>query len=1043
VSTSFPFDGIPGEQGPPRRPAAPGRAGGTRRPSPAAITLVVLGALIVLVLLVSEVVTQYLWFDQLGFQKVLTTEWIVQGLLFVLGAVLFAAPLWLSLRLAYRQRPIYPPVTREQEALEQFRAAVDPLRRAVTIIAPLVVGLFGGLAAARTWQQALLMLHPQSFGTVDPLFGHDISFYVFTLPMIDLALGFARFVCLVALVGALVGHFVYGGVAWDQEKGLEVTRAARRHLGVIAAVYLVLLGISHWFERYGLLTSTHSRFDGASYTDVHAILPAKTILAIAALIVAALFLVWVVRGDWRIPAIGAGLMIVATLAVGTAYPWLIQRFQVAPSERALEQEFIQHNIEATRTAYGLDEVRVVDYAAATDASPGALREDAETTAQIRLLDPAVVSPTFDQREANRRYWGFDQVLAVDRYQMDGELQDTVIGVRELRPDKLDLAEQSWVNQHITYTHGFGVAAAYGNRRSPDGEPDFLQSGVPGEGKLGDYEERVYFGRHSPDYSIVGGAEGSDAQEFDYQAGTEEDQKGTQRTNTFAGDGGPSLGNPLTRLLYAVKFRDPNILISKYVNDESQILYDRDPQARVRAVAPYLSLDSGMYPAVVDGRLVWVVDGYTSTDRYPYSQAAPLDEMIRDSQTDPAATSALRAPDANYLRNGVKATVDAYDGSVTLYAWDTEDPILKAWQEVFPGTLKPTSEISSALMQHLRYPEDLFKAQRTMLAKYHVTDAQEFYGQQDFWQVPADPTRAATPSADTAAQDPAAATTAPTRGPAQPPYYQTLQMPDEDSPRFSLSSSFVPAEGQQVLSGFLAVDSETGAEAGKPAGSYGNLTLLSLPTSNPVKAPGQVQSTFNSDPAVSQALNLLKSGNSEVVNGNLLTLPVGGGLLYVQPVYLRSSAAGGGTQYPLLQMVLVSYGDKIGFAPTLDQALDQVFGGDSGANAGDAGVSAEGQAGAKDTATGETVTTEEGSQPAAAADTQPAAPSGDPQAQLDQALADMQTAEQDAQTALTNGDWAAYGDAQQRLADALDRAMTASDQLKAGGGGAQPSDGGGG
>lgn len=1042
MSTSIPFGDGPREPDPERPRTAPGGSSAVSRgrTSPALITLGVLAALVLLVLLASEVATRYLWFDQLGFTQVLTTQWIVQAVLFVLGALAFGLPLWWSLRLTHRRRPLYPPVTREQEALEQFRTAVDPLRRGITILAPVLVGLFGGLAASRAWQQALLLLHPEPFGVADPQFHHDLSFYVFILPMVDLALGFGRFVVLVALVGALAGHFVYGGVSWDQEQGLEITTAARRHLGILAAAYLVLLGLSHWFERYGLLTGSHARFDGASYTDIHAILPAKTILAIAAVIVAGLFLAWVVRGDWRIPAIGAGLMIVSTLAVGTAYPWLIQRFQVAPNERALEREYIQHNIDATRAAYGLDDVRTIDYEAATDASPGALRTDAETTAQIRLLDPAVVSPTFDQREANRRYWGFDDVLAVDRYRIGDGLQDTVIGVRELRPDKLDLDEQSWVNQHITYTHGFGAAAAYGNRRSPDGEPDFLLSGVPGQGELGEYEERVYFGRHSPDFSIVGAPEGAEPQEFDYQAGTDEEAAGTQRTNTFAGDGGPSLGNPLSRLLYAVKFRDPNVLISDYVNDDSQILYDRDPLQRVKAVAPYLSLDSGMYPAVVDGRLVWVVDGYTTSTRYPYAQQVDLDATIADSQTEPRRTAGMRATGANYMRNGVKATVDAYDGSVTLYAWDTEDPILRAWQEVFPGSLRPTSEISGALMEHLRYPEDMFKVQRTMLSRYHVVRADEFYGGQDFWQVPADPTRAAPTSTDASSPAPG--------GPAQPPYYLTLQMPEQESPRFTLSSSYIPADGQQVLSGFFAVDSETGGEAGTPAGSYGSLTLLTLPASNPVKAPGQVQATFNSNPAVSQALNLLKSGNSEVVNGNLLTLPVGGGLLYVQPVYLRSSASGGGTQYPLLQMVLVSYGDKIGFAPTLDQALDQVFGGDSGASAGDAGVSAEGQAGATDTETGETTTTDPQApaDPAQPADPQPApAPAvdaGDPKARLDQALADMRTAEADAQKALAAGDWAAYGDAQQRLADALDRAMAASDEL-GGSGGAQPSDGGGG
>lgn len=1002
--------------------------------TPLGITAIVLGAAAIALVLASEIWTKYLWFEQLGFTDVLLTRWVTQGVLFVIGFALFAVPLYLSLRHAYRSRPVYPPITREQEALEQFRAAVDPLRRGLTIIAPLLIGGFGGLAAARRWQEVQLFLHPQQFGTEDPVFGRDISFYVFQLPIIDDAIAFTQFVFLVALVGALIGHFVYGGVAWGQESGLEVTRGARQHLGILAAGYVLLLGVGHWFHRYSLLNERHSRFDGASYTDVNAILPAQTILAISGMIVAVLFIVWVVRADWRIPAIGAGLMLLSTLVVGNAYPWAIQQFRVGPNERALEQPYIQRNIDATRAAFGLNDVREVPYAATTDAEPGALRSDADTTAQIRLMDPAVVSPTFEQREANRRYWGFDSVLSVDRYEIDGKMQDTVIGVRELRPDKFDLDNQPWVNRHIVYTHGYGTAAAHGNRRNADGEPGFLQSGVPGSGALGSYEERVYFGRHSPQYSIVGAPDGADPEEFDYQTGTGEDgDAGAQVNTTFDGDGGPNVGNPFNRLLYAIKFRDPNIVISNYVNSESQILYDRDPQQRVREVAPFLSLDSQIYPAVVDEKLVWVVDGFTSTDRYPYSRTADMNQVVTDSQTKASDAANHRVAQANYLRNGVKATVDAFDGSVTLYAWDTEDPILAAWQEVFPQALKPASEISSELMSHLRYPADLFKAQREMLATYHVTDADEFFGQQDFWQVPPDPRLSASRNADGTTQ----------QQPPQPPMYLTMQVPGMDDPRFTLSSSFIPAQGQNVLTGFLAVDSETGNEAGNPAKNYGQLSLLVLPASNPVNGPGQVQATFNSEPNVSRALNLLKSGNSEVINGNLLTLPVGGGLLYVQPVYLQSSATGGGTQYPLLQMVLVSFGEKIGFAPTLDQALDEVFGGDSGAAAGDAAVpDTGGQSGSADTETGEADVSDEG-EAKTPEDQQPAAPGagaqGSPQERLDQALKDMDAAVKDGEKAMSEGDWAAYGEAQKRVSDALNRAVQANKEL--GGSAPAPSDGG--
>ncbi|APX32315.1 hypothetical protein BH708_05785 [Brachybacterium sp. P6-10-X1] len=1021
------------------RPAPDSSSSTPRRLSPLAIAAIVVAALVILLVVASEVWTKYLWMDQLEFTDVLVVRWVTQAVLFVLGFLLFAIPLFFSLRIAYTKRPIYPPVTREQEALEQFRSAVDPLRRGLTIAAPLIIGAFGGLAASRSWQDVQLFMHPQSFGETDPVFGNDVGFYVFTLPVIDLFVSFGQFVLLVAIVGALIGHFIYGGVAWGQESGLEVTRSARRHLGVLAAIYVLVLGAGHWFQRYDMLVNQHDRFHGASYTDVHAILPAQTILAISAIVVAALFVLWIFRSDWRIPAIGAGLMILSTLAVGNLYPWAIQQFQVQPNERTLEQPYIQRNIDATRAAFNIDDVEEVSYTATTDAEPGALREDASTTAQIRLMDPNIISPTFEQREANRRYWGFEDVLSVDRYEIEGELQDTVIGVRELRPDKFDLSSRSWVDQHIIYTHGYGTAAAYGNRRNADGEPSFLQSGVPGEGAFGEYQERVYFGRHSPDYSIVGAPEGHDPEEFDYQSGTDGENAGEQVNNTFQGDGGPAVGGFLNQLLYSIKFRDPNILISDYLNEESQILYDRAPQDRVKEVAPFLSLDSQMYPAVVDDELVWVVDGYTTTDQYPYSRTVDLDSTINDSQTDPADSAQNRERTANYMRNGVKATVNAFDGSVTLYSWDTEDPILKAWEEVFPDALQPADEISGELMSHLRYPADYFKVQRELLGTYHVKQADDFFGAQDFWQIPPDPTQPAPENPDGTTGEQAA----------QPPMYLTMQMPGTETPRFTLSSSYIPAQGQNVLTGYLAVDSETGDTAGNPADSYGDMKLLVLPPTNPVNGPGQVQATFNSEPNVSQALNLLQSGNSEVINGNLLTLPVGGGLLYVQPVYLQSSASGGGTQYPLLQMVLVSFGDKIGFAPTLDEALDLVFGGDSGASAGDASVSdPDGASGAVDAETGEgTVDSPEGEEDTSGGDESadqgtPAGESGSAQERLDAALADMDAAVADSEEAMAAGDWAAYGEAQDRIADALNRAVAANQEL-GGTGTPAPSDGGGG
>ena len=489
----------------------------------------------------------------------------------------------------------------------------------------------------------------------------------------------------------------------------------------------------------------------------------------------------------------------------------------------------------------------------------------------------------------------------------------MVAVRDLQLAGLGDAE-TWFNSHIVYTHGYGLVAAAGNQRSVDGQPVFLQSGIPSTGSLGEFEPRVYFGEDSPAYSIVGAPEGADPVELDYPAGGESEQ---QTQTTFKGDGGPKLDNVFTKLVYALKFQSEQIFLSDAVNTDSQILYDRDPIERVKKVAPYLTLDSDTYPSVVDGRIVWVVDGYTLTDQYPYSNKVSMSEAIADSESLPQS---LPFDEVNYIRNSVKATVDAYDGSVKLYAWDDEDPILQTWNKIFPTTLEPMSEMSGDLLSHVRYPADLFKIQRAVLGRYHVTDPGSFYSREDAWTTPKDPTAGANTTL------------------LQPPYYLTMQMPGQDAPSYSLYSTFIPeARGDQsrnVLRGYLAVDADAGATDGEKAEGYGKLRLLTLPEDDNVPGPGQVQAKFNSDPTVSQSLNLLKQGQSDVINGNLLTVPVGGGLLYVQPVYVKST---GNTSYPVLQKVLVAFGDQIAFQDTLDLALDVLFGGDSGADAGDNAV----------------------------------------------------------------------------------------------------------
>ena len=974
----------------PRPSRAARRPGGPRR-SPLATTLLIIGALAVVITLFAQVWTEVLWYRQLDMTQVWTTRLLWQLLLFVGAAAVMAAAVMASLWFAYRSRPLYPRGGSDA-VLERYRATLEPLRKLLAIGIPVGLGLFVGSAAATQWQPLLLMLNGGSFGTKDPQFGIDIGFFVFDLPFLRFLVGYLLGVTVIALIAGAATHYIYGGLRLGG-RGERFTPAALRHLSILACIALLLQAASYWLERYGLLTEQNDLMTGASYTGVHAELPARTILTMVAVIVAFTMLSTMFTRNLRLPAFALVLMMVAAAAVGVAYPLIIQQFQVRPSQQTMELPYLERNIQATRQAYGLTDVQTSLYRPTTTPERGALAEDAQTTASIRLMDPAVISPAFVQLERNKQYYTFPQALDVDRYRIDqDQTRDTVIAVRELNLRGLS-GQRSWVNDHIVYTHGYGVVAAYGNQRQGDGEPRFFESGIPTTGEFGEYEQRVYFGENTQTFSIVGG-ETERARELDYPTDASEDQAagGSVAYTTFSGDGGPVVGNFLNKLLFAIKFRDQNILLSSDVRPGSQILYDRTPRERVEKVAPFLTMDGDPYPAVVNGRVQWIIDGYTTTDAYPYAERKPLGEATNDSLTQAGAIEAPQG-DVNYIRNSVKATVDAYDGKVTLYAWDEEDPILKAWQKVFPGMIKPMSTIDADLMAHLRYPEDLFKVQREVLGRYHVTDPGEFYSGQDAWENPQDPTVNVGQGE--------------TR-PKQPPYYMTLQMPRQDSPSFSLTSTYIPASVDEnrsnLLTGFLAVDADAGHEAGKRADTYGTLRLLQIPRNPPVSGPGQVQNDFNSDTTIQQGLNVLRvGGSSEVRLGNLLTLPLGDGLLYVQPAYVQSRDSS--SSYPLLRKVLVSFGGRIGYADTLDEALNQVFQGESGASAGDAGAA-----------------------PAEDGQQTPQAESETAQDRLRNALTSANAAITEGQQALADGDFAAYGVAQDKLKNAIGAADAAQREL---------------
>ncbi|MGW3726120.1 UPF0182 family protein, partial [Streptomyces sp. NPDC000851] len=573
-----------------------------------------------------------------------------------------------------------------------------------------------------------------------------------------------------------------------------------------------------------------------------------------------------------------------------------------------------------------------------------------------------------QLQQMRKYYAFPTNLDVDRYSAEGKDQDTVIGLRELNYAGID--KQNWINNHFRYTHGYGVVAAKGTTADSEGRPVFTESDLPSKGQLGKYEQRIYYGEKTNTYSIVGGPQ----KEIDYS-----DDSG-EKTYSYEGKGGINLANPINRAAYAVALNEPQILYSGAIGEGSRILYNRTPKERVEAVAPWLTIDGDAYPAVVDGKIQWIVDAYTTTNGYPYASRTTLGTTTADSLT---ATNDQRAVVAqqnqvNYIRNSVKATVDAYTGEVKLYQWDTQDPVLKTWMKAFPDTVEPRSEIGNSLMAHLRYPQDLFKVQRELLTRYHVKDADTFLSGSEVWQVPDDPTNKS--------------------GDAVPPYYLSMKMPDQKEQAFSLTTTFTP-NGRDNLSAFMSVDAEAGTSG------YGKIRVLKLPTSTTVNGPKQVQSQFNSEQDIAESIRLLRGGDSEVEYGNLLTVPLNGGLLYVEPVYVR----GGGLKYPLLRKVLVSYGGNTAFEDTLDQALNKVF----GAEAAPPTPPDEGE------------------------DTTPPPTSDNPTVQ--EALSDAQKAFEAGQEALKNNDWEAYGRAQEDLEEALKRAEEAQSQAgNTGGGGGNSS-----
>ncbi len=898
------FDEDPRASGPPAR-------SGSRRSRALIVTAVVLVIGFLGLSTFASIYTDRLWYRSAGYGAVFSTLFWTKTVLFLVFGAGMALVVGANIYLAYRFRPFFRPNSPEQNGLDRYREAVNPIRTWLLVGVALVVGAFAGSSAIGEWRDYLLWRNGVSFNSEDAYFHKDIGFYVFSLPWLHYLVDYAMAVLVVGLMAAAVVHYLYGGIRLQTPRD-RLSGAAQAQISVLLGFFVLAKAADYWLDRFDLVTQGGGLVTGMTYTDDHAVLPAKNILLGISVICAVLFFVNVWRRTWLLPSVGLALLAVSAVLLGLIWPGIVQQFQVKPSEADKEAPYIEKNIQATRTAYDVAGVTVTKYdPAAALPSTSASTVEAETSS-VPLVDPQLVRDAFEQNQQVRAYYSVAQVLDVDRYEIDGNDRALVLGVRELDQSGVPDGDRNWTNLHTVYTHGNGIIAAFANQRSEDNKTQIDNADNTGdqagivwaqgtnagqdalERATGGFEDRIYYGEQSPEYSVVGKAKPT-AQDVELNLATAGDEGAV---TTYEGNGDASVGGLFNQLMFATKFGEPNFLLSGRVNENSKVLFNRNPRDRVEKAAPWLTVDSDPYPAVVDGRILWIVDGYTTTDRYPLSQKESFQTMTDDSLQDETGLRTLPTDEINYMRNSVKATVDAYTGDVTLYAWNEDDPILQAWRSAFPGTVKDASEISDDLREHLRYPEDLFQVQRYQFARYHVTKPIDFYQGNNRWEVPEDPYA---------------------KGKFQPPYRLFVDSDGGSDQAFSLSSVYVPYNKNNLAS-FVSVNADATSD------SYGKLQVLELPNEQ-TPGPGQVANQFATDPEVANELAQFNRSGARPVYGNLLTLPINDGLMYVQPVYATQALSE--SSFPILRYVLVKYGNDIGFGSTLRDALENMLGVDTG------------------------------------------------------------------------------------------------------------------
>jgi len=891
---------------PPRRPRQPG----SRRIPRGRAALVIAVVVIILLLLslrgIAGFWTDYLWFHQLGFGSVFTGilgAKIALALIFM--AVVFVFFL-VNLIIADRIAPRLALQPQDDVSL-RYREAVGRHEPKVRVVVAFLFALILGVGQSAQWTNWLLFTHSQSFHAKDPQFHRDISYYVFRLPFEQGLVSWAFGMVLVATFVAAVFHYLNGGIRLQAPgPGPRVSPQVKAHVSVLLGLLALVKGAGYYLQQYALVGSTRGFVKGALYTDVHAQLPAFRLLMVISLIAFVLLMVNIYMRGWTLPALGVGLWFLVSIAAGAIYPALIQRYTVKPQENRKEAPYIQRNINDTRAAFGLTNVGSNSFTATNTLTASDIENNATTVRNIRLWDPngQITPATFSQLQSLRAYYQFPDT-DVDRYPLSGGLTQTLLSVRELNQANLP-GGKSWVNEHLQYTHGYGVVMAPTNAVNPSGTPVFNISDIPmttNGGAPQVKDPQIYFGEQTPNFSIVD----SKQPELDY------DTSGAPVTSHYQGKGGVQVGSLLRRAAFWLRFNDFNILISGNVSSSSRIMYIRDVSARIHKVAPFLKLDSDPYATVVDGRIVWVQDAYTVSDRYPYAQ-----DYSNPGRLPPS--SGLNTS-FNYVRNSVKATVDAYDGTVTLYVQDPTDPVVNAWKSAFPKLFTAKSAMPANLLNHLRYPEDLFRVQTDMWGRYHLSDSQSFYQAGDAWNPAQDPgvgTQTATPTTQAPVLLPNGRVGFPTGIKEQDPFYLLMQLPDQQQQSFLLLQPMVAlsqsTSTQQNMTAFMVVKSDPG--------SYGQISVYTLPSGQRTPAPAQIDSLIQQDTAVSKDITLLNTTGSEVLLGNVLTVPINQSLLYVRPLYVSSKSSG--QALPELKRVIVVYNNNVYYENTLQEALQDAF-----------------------------------------------------------------------------------------------------------------------